>query len=86
MIKTKWKMFYLVISIIRFIIILIPLFQNAALSSVVSFYGNNSKIFTSAYMPIVFMAMIEWVLITLYVQSLFSDFNRKDATKFDLSK
>lgn len=52
-------MFYLVMSIIRFIVILIPLFQNSALTSVVRFYGNNTKIFTSAYMPIIFIAMIE---------------------------
>jgi hypothetical protein len=84
MIKTKWKMFYLVVSIIRFIVILIPLFQNSALTSVVRFYGNNAKIFTSAYMPIIVMAMIEWVFITLYIQSLLSDYKREDATKFDL--
>jgi hypothetical protein len=38
---------------------LIPLFQNSAVASVIRFFGNANKLFTSAYMPIIVMAMIE---------------------------
>lgn len=85
MIKTKWKMLYLVLAIILFIIILIPLFQNVSMGSMVMFFGWAPKAFTSAYMPIMVMSMIEWALITLYIQSLLSDTRKQDATKFDLS-
>lgn len=81
----KWKMLYLVLAIFWFIIILIPLFQNSAIPSIISFYGNSTKQFTSAYMPIVFMSMIEWALIMLYLQSLFTDYKKQDASKFDLN-
>jgi hypothetical protein len=84
MIKTKWKIIYLVLAIIWFIIMLIPLFQNSAVASVIRFFGNANKLFTSAYMPIIVMAMIEWSLITLYIQSLFSSYKKEDVTKFDL--
>ncbi len=79
-------MFFLVIAVILFIIILIPLFQNAALASIVHFYGSHTSTFTSVYMPLVFMSMLEWALIVLYLQSLLSDYKKQDATKFDLSK
>jgi len=52
-------MFFLVIAVILFIIILIPLFQNAALASIVHFYGSHTSTFTSVYMPLVFMSMLE---------------------------
>lgn len=85
MIKTKWKMLYLVLAIILFIIILIPLFQNVSMGSSVVFFGNQAKLFTSAYMPIMVLSMIEGGLITLYIQSLLTDSRKQDATKFDLS-
>ncbi len=85
MIKTKWKMLYLVLAIILFIVILIPLFQNVSMGSSVVFFGSQNKLFTSAYMPIIVMSMIEWALVTLYVQSLLLDSRKQDATKFDLS-
>lgn len=83
--KTKWKMLYLVLAIILFIIILIPLFQNVSLWSVVLFYGTTPKPFTSVYMPIIVLSMIEGALVLLYLQSLLDDTKRQDATKFDLS-
>lgn len=85
MIKTKGKMFYLALAIIFFIVLLIPMFQNVSMGSSIVFYGSQNKLFTSAYMPILFMAMIEWWLITLYIQSLVFDAKKQDATKFDLS-
>jgi hypothetical protein len=83
--KTKWKMLYLVLAIILFIIILIPLFQNVSMWASVVFFGSKTKLFTSAYMPIMVMSMVEWALIMLYLQSLLADTKKQDATKFDLS-
>ncbi len=83
--KTKWKMLYLVLAIIFFIILLIPMFQNVSMGGSIAFYGAQNKLFTAAYMPILFMSMIEWWLITLYIQSLLVDSRKQDATKFDLS-
>ena len=76
-------MFYLVLTIILFIFLLIPFFQNAALPSPVVFFASSSN-FTSIYLPIIFISMIEWAFLLLYIQSLFSDYKKQDATKFDL--
>ena len=81
--KTKWKMLYLVLAIILFLLIAFPIFQN--INSMVYFYSAVPKWFSWVYMPILFMAMIDWVFITLYIQSLLSDSRKQDATKFDLS-
>lgn len=78
-------MSYLVFAMVLFVIILIPLFQNVATSPMVLFFGSTPRPFTGAYMPIVFMSMIEWVLIVLYLQSLLSESKKQDVTKFDLS-
>lgn len=83
--KTKWKMLYLVLAIILFIIILIPMFQNVSLWSMILFYGSIPKAFTWVYMPIILMSMVEWALVMLYLQSLLADTKKQDATKFDLS-
>lgn len=83
--KTKWKMLYLVLAIILFVILLIPMFQNVSIWSMILFYGGTPKAFTWAYMPIVVMSMIEWALVMLYLQSLLADTKKQDATKFDLS-
>ncbi len=83
--KTKWKMLYLVLAIILFIILLIPMFQNVSTPVAMFFYGSTPKSLTSAYMPLIVMSMIEWALIMLYLQSLLSDTKKQDATKFDLS-
>jgi len=85
MIKTKWKMIYLVFAVVLFIVILIPLFQNVSLPSMVLFFSSTPKPFTGAYMPIVFMSMLEWALVVLYLQSLLSESKKQDVTKFDLS-
>ncbi len=79
----KWNMFYLVLTIILFIFLLIPFFQNAALPAPVIFFASRST-FTSIYLPLIFVSMVEWALLLLYIQSLFSDYKRQDATKFDL--
>ncbi len=83
--KTKGKMLYLVLAVMLFIILLIPLFQNVSLWSMVLFYGSTPKAFTSAYMPIIVLSMVEWALVLLYLQSLLADTKKQDATKFDLS-
>lgn len=86
MIKTKWKTLYLVLAIILFVILLIPLFQNVSMGSVILFFGGTPKQFTSAYMPIIILSMIEWALVVLYIQSVLFDTRKQDASKFDLSK
>ena len=86
MIKTKWKMSYLVFAMVLFVVILIPLFQNVATAPMVLFFSSTPRLFTGAYMPIVFMSMLEWALIVLYLQSLLSESKKQDVTKFDLSK
>ena len=83
--KTKWKMLYLVLAVMLFIILLIPMFQNVSLWSMILFYGSVPKLFTSAYMPIIVLSMVEWALVLLYLQSLLADTKRQDATKFDLT-
>ena len=85
MIKTKWKMTYLVFAIILFIILLIPMFQNVSTWAMILFFGSTPKPFTWAYMPIIVMSMIEWALVVLYLQSLLSESKKQDVTKFDLS-
>lgn len=85
MIKTKGNLLYLVLAIIFFIVLLIPMFQNVSMGASIIFYWAKNKLFTSAYMPIVVMSMIEWWLLMLYLQSLLTDSRKQDATKFDLS-
>lgn len=82
----KWNLLFLVIFVILFIITVIPMFQNVWFWSVVVFFGNRSARFSGIYMPLVFLSMIDWAFLTLYIQSLFRDLRRQDATKFDLSK
>lgn len=76
-------MLYLVLAIILFIFLLIPFFQNAAIPAPVVFFASRSN-FTSIYLPIIFISMIEGALLLLYIQSLFSEYKRQDASKFDL--
>ena len=82
--KTKWKMLYLVLAIILFIIVVIPLMfsqQNQGMQ--ISFYGLRSL--TSIIMPIIILSMVEGALVILYLQSLLAETKKQDATKFDLS-
>lgn len=45
-----------------------------------------SKYVSDVYLYIISMGMIEWFLITLFVQSLLNDLKESEPTKFDLNK
>jgi len=64
---------------------MIPMFQNVSMGSTIVFFSDQAKMFSSAYMPIIVLSMIEGALVTLYIMSWLSDSKKQDATKFDLS-
>lgn len=82
----KWNLFLLVLFVILFIISVIPMFNSMNSAMLVYFFSNMPKKFTAIYMPILMFWMCEWALLVLYLQSLFRDIKRQDATKFDLDK
>ncbi len=82
----KWNLLFLILFVILFIISVIPMFNSMNSTLTVYFFSNSMKKFSTVYMPILFFWMVEWVLLLLYIQSLFRDLKRQDATKFDLDK
>ena len=82
----KWNLFLLVLLVIIFIVSIIPLFNSMNVSMVVYFFSNTPKGFSSVYIPILLLGMVEWILLLLYVQSLLKEIKRQGATKFDLDK
>jgi hypothetical protein len=82
----KWNLLFLILFVILFIISVIPMFNSMNSTLTVYFFYNTMKKFSTVYMPILFFGIVEWALLTLYLQSLFKDIKRQDATKFDLDK
>ena len=83
----KWNLLFLILFVILFIISVIPMFQWTNPTLQVYFFSRSvMKKFSSIYMPILLFWMTEWALLMLYIQSLFRDLKRQDATKFDLDK
>jgi hypothetical protein len=79
-------------SIIGFIMVLIPYVQNAAdgpsswawINVFMGYYTANN--FSSAYIFIITLWMIRWMVLTLFVISLLKDLGESEPTKFDLNK
>lgn len=82
----KWKMIYLFLIILVFIVSFIPYFQNTLQSPPMIFFGNKTANLSSVYFWILFFGMIEGALITLYLKSLFKDLTDQSIKKFDLDK
>ena len=82
----KWNLLFLVLLVIIFIISVIPMFNTMNSTLTVYFFSGGVKRFSAVYMPILLFGMVEWILLTLYLQSLLRDIKRQDATKFDLDK
>lgn len=87
----KRTVFLMWIVIILFILIVIPYIQNAwagPAASGISFFMWYYTVsnFPNAYLYIISMWMIEWVLITLFIQSRLSDIKWDEPTKFELNQ
>lgn len=82
----KWNLLFLILFVILFIISVIPMFNSMNSTLTVYFFSNTMKKFSTVYMPILLFGMVEWALLSLYIQSLFRDLKRQDATKFNLDK
>lgn len=80
----KWKTLYLVIIIFIFIFLWIPYFQNIGAPVDIIFFSGAPS-FLKLYPWVLFLGMIEGVLITIYIQSLFKDIKYQEPTKFDLN-
>jgi len=79
------KKLYLSSIIILFIILWIPYFQNIAKPmSIYFFWGNPS--FVAVYPRILLLGMIEWVIITIYIQTILKEIKQPEPTKFDLNQ
>lgn len=79
----QWKLIYLVLASILFIVLLLPIFQNMMYPVQILFFWKYVR-FVSLYMTVIPLSMLIWVLLTLYIKSLVSDITRQWATKFDL--
>ncbi len=86
----KRTVFLMRIIIIIFIMIIIPYIQNASagpstsgISFFMWYYVND---FPPVYLYVITMWMIEWVFITLFVQSLLNDLKSEEPPKFDLNQ
>jgi len=81
----KWKTAYLWIIIIIFILIRVPYFQYVAVgtAATIPFFGST-KDFTGIYPIMLFLGIVEWFLITVYIQSLLNDIKKDEPKKFDL--
>ena len=81
----KWNLFLLVLFVILFIVSVIPMFNSMNSATTVYFFSDKTRrSFSSVYMPILVLGIIEWALLVLYLISLFKDIKRQDATKFEL--
>lgn len=81
----KGKTLYLSLIIFIFIFLWIPYFQNIATPASISFFGWTPG-FVSIYPRILFLGMIEWVLITVYIQTILKNIKDPEPTKFDLNQ
>jgi len=81
----KGKILYLWLIIFIFIFLWIPYFQNIATPVAISFLWGAPD-FINIYPRILFLGMIEWVLITIYIQTLLTDIKSNEPTKFDLNQ
>ena len=69
--------------------IVIPYIQNAGAGPATTgiyFFMGYYKYISDVYLYIVTMGMVEWVLITIYIQSLLKDIKEPEPTKFDLNQ
>lgn len=83
----KWKLVYLRTIIVLFIIIIIPFFQNIwGEGWWIAFYFVTADSITGIYLRLLTFWMVEWVLTTLYIQSLIRDVKDQEIEKFDLNK
>lgn len=83
----KWKLVYLRTIIVLFIIIIIPFFQNIGGEGWwIAFYFVTADSIIWIYLRILTFWMVEWVLTTLYIQSLIRDVKDQEIEKFDLNK
>jgi len=81
----KAKTVYLILIIAIFIFLRIPFFENAWIPKPVYFFGGT-PLFTSIYPRILFLGMIEWVIVTLFIQKVLKDIKYQEPTKFDLNQ
>ncbi len=85
----KKTVMYLWVIVITLLLILIPFIQNAwawPSSSWISFFMGYYKYISEVYLYIISMGMFEWVLITLFIQSLMKNIQDQNIDKFDLDK
>jgi hypothetical protein len=86
----KKTVLYMWIVIIMFIVILIPYIQNAGAgpssASGIYFFMGYTKWISDIYLYLISMGMLEGVLITVFLQSLFQDLKESGPDKFDLNK
>lgn len=77
-----WKILYLILAVLLFIVLLIPVFQNITYPSYVMFFKYMT--FVSMYKVALPLAMLDGALVALYISSLVTDMTRSGAKKFDL--
>ncbi len=86
----KKTVLYMWIVIIVLILIMIPYIQNAGngpwAATGVYFFMGYSKYVSDVYLYIITMGIIEGILGTLFLQSLFQDLKESEPNKFDLNK
>jgi hypothetical protein len=86
----KKTVLYMWIVIIVLILIMIPYIQNAGngpgSATGVYFFMGYSKYVSDVYLYIISMGILEGVLSTLFLQSLFQDLKESEPNKFDLNK
>ena len=80
----KGKIVYLWLIIFIFIFLWIPYFQNIWTPAPIWFFWGEPN-FIRIYPRILFIGMIEWVLITIYIQTLLRDIKSQEPAKFDLN-
>lgn len=82
--KTAMYLWFIVITLV---LILIPYIQNAwawPTTSWISFFMWYYQYISDIYLYIVSMGMIEWVLITLFIQSLLRNIQQENPDKFEI--
>lgn len=79
----KSKNVYLLLIITIFIILWIPFFENVSSTNTLMFFGT-AQTFTSIYPKLLFLWIVEWGLITLYINALLGNMKKEEPKKFDL--
>jgi len=77
------KKTYLITSVFLLIILIIPYFENIMTNPLITFFGK-SRWFLNIYLPILWLGMILWWLITLTIQGYINDVKKVKPNKFDL--